>query len=76
MQDQCGRRLRRESSGAAAMTGPDPASRYAAWFHDLDAWTEYWDIYHPESKGRYYFGNGRDEQGLLPAYMPRHSWPG
>jgi hypothetical protein len=56
-------------------TGQDDASRYAAWFHDLDAWTEYWDIFHPESKGRYYFGDGHDEPGLLPAFMPHHSWP-
>ena len=53
----------------------DHVSRYAAWFHDLDAWTEYWDIFRPESKGRYYFGDGQDEQGLLSAFMPRHSWP-
>jgi hypothetical protein len=53
----------------------DSVSRYVAWFHDLDAWTEYWDIFHPESKGRYYFGDGRDEQGLLSAFMPRFSWP-
>jgi hypothetical protein len=56
-------------------TGQDDASRYAAWFHDLDAWTEYWDIFHPESKGRYYFGDGHDEPGLLSVFMPRHSWP-
>jgi hypothetical protein len=50
-------------------------SRYAAWFHDLDAWTEYWDIFHPESKGRYYFGDGHDESGLLREFMPGRSWP-
>jgi hypothetical protein len=22
-------------------------ARWVAWFHELDAWTEYWDIYHP-----------------------------
>jgi hypothetical protein len=55
--------------------GQDRAVQYAAWFHDLDAWTEYWDIFHPESEGRFYFGNGRDEEGLLWAVMPRQSWP-
>jgi hypothetical protein len=71
----CGRRLRREFAGAAGLADPDPAARYAAWFHELDAWTEYWDIFHPESKGRYYFGNGADEPGLLTAFMPRYRWP-
>jgi hypothetical protein len=66
-----GRQPGRRPSGA----GKDDASWYAAWFHDLDAWTEYWDIFHPESKGRYYFGDGHDEPGLLSAFMPRHSWP-
>jgi hypothetical protein len=51
------------------------AARYVAWFHDLDAWTEYWDLFHPESKGRYYFGDGQDETGLLSAFMPRRTWP-
>ena len=45
--------------------------RYAAYFHELDAWTEYWDIYHPESCGRYYFGNGGEESGLLARLVPR-----
>ena len=74
MQTQRGR-LRREPPGAARTGGPDAVSRYVAWFHDLDAWTEYWDIFHPESRGRYYFGDGGDEEGLLSAFMPRHSWP-
>jgi hypothetical protein len=39
--------------------------RYVAWFHELDAWTEYWDVYHPETRGRYYFGDGGEEPGLL-----------
>jgi len=49
--------------------------RYVAWFHELDAWTEYWDIYHPEIKGRFYFGDGRDEAGLLGRFLPRTSYP-
>lgn len=44
-------------------------SRYAAFFHELDAWTEYWDIYHPETKGRFYRGDG-DERGLLTLFVP------
>jgi hypothetical protein len=53
----------------------DATSRYVGWFHDLDAWTEYWDIFHPESRGRYYFGDGGDEPGLLTAFMPGRSRP-
>jgi hypothetical protein len=49
--------------------------RYVGWFHDLDAWTEYWDIYHPESRGRFYFGDDDLEPGLLSAFMPRATWP-
>jgi hypothetical protein len=49
--------------------------RYAAWLHELDAWTEYWDIYHPETEGHFYFGNGRDEQGLLTKFLPREQRP-
>jgi hypothetical protein len=49
--------------------------RYAAWFHDLDAWTEYWDIYHPETRGRFYFGDGGDEPGLLTKLLPRERRP-
>jgi hypothetical protein len=46
-----------------------------AWFHELDAWTEYWDIYHPESKGHYYFGDGKRETGLLTKFLPRDAMP-
>ncbi|HKU69152.1 MAG TPA: hypothetical protein VJP85_15375 [Candidatus Baltobacteraceae bacterium] len=53
----------------------DAQARYVAWFHELDAWTEYWDVYHPESNGRYYFGNGRDEKGLLTKLLPNQSRP-
>ena len=75
MQVKSDRRLRREPSGAACAADPGQLSRYAAWFHELDAWTENWDIFHPETEGRYFFGNGRDQEGLLSAFMPRHSWP-
>jgi hypothetical protein len=61
----------------AAPPAPDDAdgARYAAWFHELDAWTEYWDIYHPESVGRFYFGDGGAEKGLLTRFLPRDSRP-
>src|SRR5262249_29912964 len=49
--------------------------RYAAWFHELDAWTEYWDIYHPETHGRFYFGDGVSEAGLLSRFLPRERRP-
>jgi hypothetical protein len=49
--------------------------RYAAWLHELDAWTEYWDIYHPETEGHFYFGNGANEQGLLTKILPRERRP-
>ncbi len=45
-----------------------------AFFHELDAWTEYWDIYHPETRGRYYFGEG-NESGLLNRLVPRVTTP-
>lgn len=51
------------------------AQRYVGWFHALDAWTEYWDIYHPETKGRYYFGEGKNETGLLTFFLPREKLP-
>lgn len=49
--------------------------RYIAWFHELDAWTEYWDIYHPETRGRFYFGDGDTELGLLTRFLPRERRP-
>src|SRR5262245_6006386 len=49
--------------------------RYVGWFHELDAWTEYWDIYHPETHGRYYFGDGQGEGGLLTRFLPRTGYP-
>lgn len=56
-------------------TFSESARRHAAWFHELDAWTEYWDIYHPETAGRYYFGNGDTEPGLLRLFLPREHRP-
>ncbi|MCW2497708.1 hypothetical protein [Jatrophihabitans sp.] len=52
----------------------DPA-RYVSWFHELDAWTEYWDIYHPETRGHFYFGDGDSEPGLLSVLLPRFTRP-
>jgi hypothetical protein len=63
------------SAGATAVVDGDWVARYVGWFHDLDAWTEYWDIYHPESAGRFFFGDGAGEPGLLTAFMPATSWP-
>ena len=61
----------------AALSPGDSARilRYVAWFHALDAWTEYWDIYHPESRGHFYFGNDADEPGLLTLFLPRSKRP-
>jgi hypothetical protein len=53
----------------------DAEQRYVAWFHELDAWSEYWDIYHPETRGRYYFGDGGTELGLLTQFLPRDGQP-
>jgi hypothetical protein len=49
--------------------------RYAQWFHELDAWTEYWDVFHPETRGRYYFGDDANEGGLLSRFLPRSGRP-
>lgn len=54
---------------------PSLEQRYVGWFHELDAWTEYWDIYHPETRGRFYFGDGNGEQGLLTRFLPRERRP-
>jgi hypothetical protein len=53
----------------------DAGNRYAAWFHELDSWICYWDVYHPETAGRYYFGNSGTEAGLLRRFLPRESRP-
>ena len=55
--------------------GTSDELRHAAWFQELDAWTEYWDIYHPETRGRFYFGDGNREAGLLTAFLPRERRP-
>ena len=68
--------IKREAGLKPAMGGLVEASnRYAAWFHELDAWTQYWDIYHPETLGRYHFGNGTTEQGLLRKFLRREQRP-
>ncbi len=54
---------------------PEADQRYVAWFWELDAWTEYWDIYHPETRGRFYFGDGAGEGGLLSQFLPRDRRP-
>jgi hypothetical protein len=56
-------------------SGNERNAHYAAWFHELDAWTEYWDVYHPETCGRYYFGDGAQETGLLRCYLPKGGRP-
>jgi len=53
----------------------DAERRYVAWYHELDAWTEYWDIYHPETHGHFYFGDGDLERGLLSRFLPRENGP-
>jgi hypothetical protein len=53
----------------------EAANRYAAWFHELDAWTQYWDIYRPETRGRYHFGNGTTEPGLLRRFVKHEQRP-
>jgi len=50
-------------------------ARYVSYFHQLDSWTEYWDVYHPETRGRYYFGDGNGEPGLLTRFLPRETVP-
>jgi hypothetical protein len=69
--------MNRTLGGArAGQTDDDAASRrYVAWFHELDAWTEYWDVYHPESRGLYYFGDGAGAPGYLSRFLPRDGRP-
>jgi hypothetical protein len=59
----------------APLTNAALERRWMAWFAELDAWTEYWDIYHPETRGRYYFGDGQGEDGLLTCFLPREQRP-
>ena len=62
-------------NGASAAEFRSHEDRYAAYFAELDAWTEYWDLYHPETRGRFYFGDGGGEKGLLTRYLPREKAP-
>jgi hypothetical protein len=61
--------------GTQYFIDPSRDARYTGWFHELDAWTEYWDIYHPETRGRFYFGDGKGEDGLLTKFLPRERRP-
>jgi hypothetical protein len=65
----------RVAEGTATHRSLHAAHRHAAWFHELDAWTEYWDVYHPETRGRYYFGDEGGEPGLLRLLLPRDGRP-
>jgi hypothetical protein len=68
--------VKREAGMQPATGGlVEASSRYAAWFHELDAWTRYWDIYHPETNGRYHFGNGTTEPGLLRKFLRHEQRP-
>jgi hypothetical protein len=49
--------------------GDDRGARYGAYFFELDAWSEYWDLYHPETGGRYHFGDG-SSPGCLSVFLP------
>lgn len=67
--------ITREGCSTSFPINKKQADRYVAWFHELDAWTEYWDVYHPETNGHYYFGDGKDEPGLLSFFLPREKMP-
>jgi hypothetical protein len=76
MLSMASRVVEREAGLKPAMESLVEASnRYAAWFHELDAWTQYWDVYHPETAGRYHFGNGSTEPGLLRKFLRREQRP-
>ena len=47
-------------------------TQYAQYAWELDAWTEYWDVYRPETGGRYYFGSA-DHPGYLNRFLPNPS---
>jgi hypothetical protein len=70
-------RAKRQKEGGVPsfLNSSDATERHVAWFRELDAWTEYWDVYHPETNGHYYFGNGEDEPGLLTQFLPRENVP-
>jgi hypothetical protein len=62
------RRARRLSLSQADSQSSD--ARYAAFFFELDSWTEYWDIYRPHTCGQYYFGDGETTPGYLSSFLP------
>jgi hypothetical protein len=66
-----------QAGGAARPAGQfgEADRRYVGFFHELDAWTEFWDIYHPETHGHFYFGDGAGEPGLLTLLLPRDRRP-
>jgi hypothetical protein len=64
-----------EAGNSPVFEEPSQEQRHVGWFHELDAWTEYWDIYHPETHGRFYFGDGDGEEGLLTRFLPRERRP-
>jgi hypothetical protein len=70
-----GRLTTEGGAGSSSLQVDQATQRYVDWFHELDAWTEYWDIYHPETRGRFYFGDGEAEAGLLKMILPRESRP-
>ncbi len=67
--------VNRENLDKLRELASDAEQRYVAWFHALDAWTEYWDVYHPETRGRFYFGDDDTEPGLLTQFLPRGQRP-
>jgi hypothetical protein len=72
--------MRTQLAARGEVVRPSPGAvsderRYVAWFQELDAWTEYWDVYHPETRGRFYFGDDDGEGGLLTRFLPRQRRP-
>jgi hypothetical protein len=63
------------SPDAPGEPGDSRLRRHVAFFRELDAWTEYWDVYYPETRGRFYFGDGAGEPGLLTRYLPHEQKP-
>lgn len=62
------------SRGVFVFDEANEDAAYAAYFHELDAWTEYWDVYHPETGGRYYLGSP-GQFGLLELFVPGRTVP-
>lgn len=65
----------RAATDSSQRVSSSDEARYVAYFHELDAWTEFWDVYHPESRGRFYFGDDAGEPGLLSRFLPRVGVP-